>query len=108
MCKCWRAGDASLLSRGGLGTSGEAASGVNFGASIVLPCNVEQAPSLDPVFAVLAEKWGSLDFLVHAIAFSDKNELKGRYADSSREKLIRTMIISCFSFTEAAKHEPPP
>jgi enoyl-[acyl-carrier protein] reductase I len=55
------------------------------------------------LFAALAEKWGSLDFLVHAIAFSDKNELKGRYADTTRANFIRTMVISCFSFTEAAK-----
>ena len=48
-------------------------------------------------------KWGRLDFLVHAIAFSDKNELKGRYADTTRENFSRTMVISCFSFTELAK-----
>ena len=48
-------------------------------------------------------KWGSLDFLVHAIAFSDKNELKGRYADTTRTNFLRTMLISCFSFTEVAK-----
>src|SRR5207302_1946466 len=47
--------------------------------------------------------WGSLDFLVHAIAFSDKNELKGRYADTTRDNFIRTMVISCFSFTEVAR-----
>ena len=51
----------------------------------------------------IAEKWGSLDFLVHAIAFSDKNELKGRYADTTRDNFVRTMVISCFSFTEVAK-----
>ena len=55
------------------------------------------------VFAALREKWGQLDFLVHAIAFSDKNELKGRYADTTRENFSRTMLISCFSFTELAK-----
>jgi enoyl-[acyl-carrier protein] reductase I len=73
------------------------------GASLVLPCDVEQAASLDATFAAIAEKWGSLDFLVHAIAFSDKNELKGRYADTTRDNFVRTMIISCFSFTEVAK-----
>ena len=51
----------------------------------------------------LDEQWGRLDFLVHAIAFSDKNELKGRYADTTRENFLRTMVISCFSFTEVAK-----
>jgi enoyl-[acyl-carrier protein] reductase I len=69
----------------------------------MLPCDVESLPSVDAVFAALGEKWGSLDFLVHAIAFSDKNELKGRYADTSRENFVRTMLISCFSFTEVAK-----
>jgi enoyl-[acyl-carrier protein] reductase I len=73
------------------------------GSSLVLPCDVEQTASMDQVFAALAEQWGSLDFLVHAVAFSDKNELKGRYADTSRENFIRTMVISCFSFTEVAK-----
>ena len=73
------------------------------GSSLVLPCDVEQIDTVDAVFSTLAEQWGSLDFLVHAIAFSDKNELKGRYADTSRENFIRTMMISCFSFTEVAK-----
>jgi enoyl-[acyl-carrier protein] reductase I len=73
------------------------------GSTLVLPCDVEQIDTVDAVFATLAEKWGSLDFLVHAVAFSDKNELKGRYADTSRENFIRTMVISCFSFTEVAK-----
>jgi len=73
------------------------------GSTLVLPCDVEQTDTVDAVFSTLAEQWGSLDFLVHAIAFSDKNELKGRYADTSRENFIRTMVISCFSFTEVAK-----
>src|SRR5436853_685141 len=73
------------------------------GASLLLPCDVEQIASVEATFAAIAEKWGSLDFLVHAIAFSDKNQLKGRYADTTRENFVRTMIISCFSFTEAAK-----
>jgi enoyl-[acyl-carrier protein] reductase I len=58
---------------------------------------------VDAVFKAIEEKWGKLDFLVHAIAFSDKNELKGRYADTTRENFSRTMVISCFSFTEIAK-----
>ena len=73
------------------------------GASLLLPCDVEQTDSLDAAFAAIAEKWGSLDFLVHAVAFSDKNQLKGRYADPTRESFVRTMIISCFSFTEIAR-----
>src|SRR5262245_24343253 len=76
------------------------------GADIVLPCDVEKIASVDEVFATLAEKWGALDFLVHAIAFSDKNELKGRYADTTRDNFLRTMVISCFAFTEAAKLMP--
>ena len=73
------------------------------GASLLLPCDVEDIASVDATFSAIAEKWGSLDFLVHAIAFSDKNELKGRYADATRTNFLRTMLISCFSFTEVAK-----
>jgi enoyl-[acyl-carrier protein] reductase I len=73
------------------------------GVPLVLPCDVEDLASVDSVFETLRAKWGHLDFLVHAIAFSDKNELKGRYADTSRENFSRTMLISCFSFTELAK-----
>jgi len=73
------------------------------GSDVVLPCDVEDIGTVDAVFAELSKKWGTLDFLVHAIGFSDKNELRGRYADTSRENFVRTMVISCFSFTEAAK-----
>ncbi|MDQ0354321.1 enoyl-[acyl-carrier protein] reductase I [Rhodoplanes tepidamans] len=73
------------------------------GSDLVLPCDVEDLASVDAVFDKLAEAWGGIDFLVHAIAFSDKNELKGRYADTTRENFSRTMLISCFSFTELAK-----
>src|SRR5450432_86027 len=69
----------------------------------VLACDVEDIVSIDSVFEALRSKWGRLDFLVHAIGFSDKNELKGRYADTTRENFSRTMLISCFSFTELAK-----
>src|SRR5689334_7524633 len=73
------------------------------GAKIILPCDVEDVASVDAVFAELKKQWGTMDFLVHAIGFSDKNELKGRYADTTRANFQRTMVISCFSFTEAAK-----
>jgi len=73
------------------------------GAELLLPCDVEDVASVDKVFETIGEKWGGLDFLVHAIAFSDKTELKGLYADTTRANFIRTMLISCFSFTEAAK-----
>ena len=69
----------------------------------VLPCDVEDIASVDATFEALRSKWGTLDFLVHAIGFSDKNELKGRYADTTRANFSRTMVISCFSFTEVAK-----
>ena len=73
------------------------------GSDLVMPCDVEDIVSVDRVFSTLGETWGSLDFLVHAIAFSDRSELKGRYADTTRENFVRTMVISCFSFTETAK-----
>jgi enoyl-[acyl-carrier protein] reductase I len=73
------------------------------GSDFLMPCDVEDTASIDEAFVTLAKEWGSLDFLVHAIAFSDKNELKGRYADTTRTNFMRTMLISCFSFTEVAK-----
>jgi enoyl-[acyl-carrier protein] reductase I len=75
----------------------------SLGSEFVAPCDVEDIESVDAVFAAVASAWGSLDFLVHCIGFSDRNELKGRYADTSRENFIRTMVISAFSFTEVAK-----
>jgi enoyl-[acyl-carrier protein] reductase I len=75
----------------------------SIGSSFVMPCDVEDIASVDAVFGAVEKQWGTMDFLVHAIAFSEKNELKGRYADSTRENFVRTMVISCFSFTEAAK-----
>ena len=75
----------------------------SLGSTLVLPCDVEDIASVDATFGEIEKQWGGMDFLVHAIGFSDKNELKGRYADTSRENFSRTMVISCFSFTEAAK-----
>ena len=73
------------------------------GSNLLIPCDVEDIATVDNVFAVLKEKWGKIDFLVHAIAFSDKNELKGKFADTSRENFVKTMIISAFSFVEITK-----
>ncbi len=73
------------------------------GSDLVLPCDVEDIASVDAVFAELSRTWGTLDFLVHAIGFSDKAQLTGRYADTTRDNFVRTMVISCFSFTEAAR-----
>lgn len=73
------------------------------GSEIIVSCDVEDLDSVDNVFDAIRTKWGKLDFVVHALAFSDRNELKGRYADTSRENFTHTMVISCFSFTEIAK-----
>jgi enoyl-[acyl-carrier protein] reductase I len=75
----------------------------SLGSKLVVPCDVEDIASVDAVFAAVEKQWGTLDFLVHAIGFSDKNELKGRFADTTRENFTRTMVISCFSFAEAVK-----
>jgi len=69
------------------------------GSSLVLPCDVGDEASIDALFATLKETWGTLDFLVHAIGFSDKNELRGRYVDTSRDNFKMTMDISVYSFT---------
>lgn len=73
------------------------------GSDFLIPCDVEDLETVDHVFAQLKERWGSLDFIVHAIGFSDRSELKGLYANTSRENFTKTMVISCFSFTEVAK-----
>lgn len=77
------------------------------GSKILIPCDVEDLGSVDAMFADIKTQWGKIDFLVHAIAFSDKNELKGRFADTTRENFSRTMLISCFSFVEIAKRAAP-
>jgi enoyl-[acyl-carrier protein] reductase I len=73
------------------------------GSSLVLPCDVGDTASVDAVFAELARQWGKLDFLVHAIAYSDKAELDGRYVDTSEKNFVQTMLISCYSFTALAQ-----
>ena len=75
----------------------------SLGSTMLYSCDVESTASVQAVFEALKAAWGSLDFVVHAIAFSDKAELKGRYADTSRGNFSRTMIISCFSFTEVTR-----
>jgi enoyl-[acyl-carrier protein] reductase I len=75
----------------------------SLGVELVLPCDVEDLASVDSIFSALREKWGHLDFLVHAIGAADKNALRGRYADTSRDHFLRAMVISCFSFTEIVK-----
>ncbi|NBR40147.1 MAG: SDR family oxidoreductase, partial [Alphaproteobacteria bacterium] len=73
------------------------------GSDLVMPCDVTDEASMDAVFSTLAEKWGKLDFVLHAIAYSDKEELKGGYVDTSRQNFQRTMDISVYSFTAVAK-----
>ena len=73
------------------------------GSTLIMPADVEDDAQLDAVFATLARQWGQIDFLVHAIAFSDKEELKGRYVDTSRDNFRRTLDISCYSFTAVAQ-----
>jgi enoyl-[acyl-carrier protein] reductase I len=73
------------------------------GSKIIEPCDVNDLASVDSVFKSIEKTWGSLDFVVHALAFSDRRELSGKYADTSRENFTNTMVISCFSFTEIAK-----
>jgi enoyl-[acyl-carrier protein] reductase I len=79
----------------------------SLGSDLVLPCEVEDIASVDAAFEALRANWGTMDFIVHAIGFTDKNELRGRYADTTRENFLRTMLISCFSFTEVAKRAAP-
>lgn len=73
------------------------------GSKIVLPCDVADNASMDAVFDALRTEWGSLDFMVHAIAFSDKSELDGRYVDTTEKNFVQTMLISCYSFTALAQ-----
>jgi enoyl-[acyl-carrier protein] reductase I len=77
------------------------------GCDLVLPCDVTDAKSIDATFAELGRRWGGLDFLVHAIAFSNKDELKGRYLDTSPDNFALTMNISCYSFTAVAQRAVP-
>jgi enoyl-[acyl-carrier protein] reductase I len=77
------------------------------GSKIILPCDVTNEASMDSVFAELEKKWGKLDFLVHGIAFSDKNELDGHYVDTTRDNFLRTMDISCYSFTSLCRRAVP-
>jgi enoyl-[acyl-carrier protein] reductase I len=76
-------------------------------SDVVLEADVASAESLDAVFATLAQRWGRLDFVVHAIAFSDKDELKGKYIETTRANFLRTLEISCFSFTDVCRRAAP-
>lgn len=77
------------------------------GSDFVVPCDVTDAASLSSAFAAVKDRWGSLDFVVHAIAYSDKEELKGRYVDTTIENFAMTMDVSCYSFTAVCRHAEP-
>jgi len=72
-------------------------------SDFTLSCNVENKDEIVKLFEDIKAKWGQIDFVVHAVAFSDKSELSGEYLNTSRENFLRSMLISCFSFTEVAK-----
>ena len=72
-------------------------------SNFTLNCDVEKKEDIIKTFDDIKNKWGSIDFIVHAVAFSDKSELTGEYLNTSRENFLRSMLISCFSFTEVAK-----
>jgi enoyl-[acyl-carrier protein] reductase I len=79
----------------------------SIGSNLLVECDVTDEPSLDRTFETLARTWPRLDFVVHAIAFSDKEELKGKYVDTTRGNFARTMDISCFSFTDICRRAVP-
>ncbi len=74
------------------------------GSATIMQCDVTEDRSIEEAFALIRKKWGKLDFLVHAIAYSDKEELKGEYVNTTRDNFLRTLDISCYSFTSVAKH----
>ncbi len=77
------------------------------GSDMVLPCDVTDSANMDDVFAAVGEAWGGLDFVVHAIAYSDKDELKGRYVATTKDNFLRTLEISCYSFTSVCRRAAP-
>lgn len=77
------------------------------GSNVAVMCDVSDDDALDRAFEEIGKTWGGLDFILHAIAYSDKGELKGRYADTSRENFLNTLDISCFSFTNIARRAWP-
>lgn len=79
----------------------------SLGCEVVLPCDVTEPESIDAVFADLRQRWGRLDFVVHAVAYSDKEQLKGRYIDTTPDNFAATMAISCYSFTAVCQRAEP-
>lgn len=79
----------------------------SIGSELVVPCDVDNGQDLEALFSAVEQQWGGLDFIVHAVAYSDKDELKGRYLDTTRSNFARTMLVSCYSFTELARRAAP-
>jgi len=79
----------------------------SLGSKFTLDCNVEDKNQIIKTFQEIKKQWGSIDFVVHAVAFSDKSELSGEYLNTTRDNFLRSMLISCFSFTEVAKEAAP-
>ena len=79
----------------------------SLGSKITLDCNVEEEKQIDDTFSNIKKNWGNIDFVVHSVAFSDKSELSGEYLSTSRKNFLNSMLISCFSFTEVARHSAP-
>jgi enoyl-[acyl-carrier protein] reductase I len=77
------------------------------GATLIMPCDVGDADSLDAVFDKIGAAWGGLDFVLHAIAYSDKAELRGGYIETTRDNFLKTLDISCYSFTAVAQRAAP-
>ena len=79
----------------------------SLGSKVILDCNVEDEKQIEHTFSNIKKNWGNIDFVVHSVAFSDKSELSGEYLSTSRENFLNSMLISCFSFTEVARHSAP-
>ncbi len=79
----------------------------SIGSDFVVPCDVTDEASVGALFAAIEKRWGGLDFLVHAVAYSDKEELKGRYLDTTRDNFLKTLDISCYSFTAMCQRAVP-
>ena len=77
------------------------------GTDLVLPCDVADDDSIDATFEAIAQRWDGLDFLVHAIAYADKDELKGKYLNTSRDNFVKSLDISCYSFTAVSQRAVP-
>ena len=77
------------------------------GSDFLIDCDVEDEAQIDSVFAAIEKRWGQMDFLVHAVAYSNKEELKGRYVDTTLENFLHTMHISCYSFTSVMRRAAP-